>query len=130
MGSIECILDEVNNLSDLDLKILVNKIMDRLKLEKVFAYPAKVIPRMECPVCHTNAHVVRNGHKHGKQAFLCRHVGNHMLQRVTRFLLAHTIASLSGKPSLPTRLWAYPLMTPGMPSNCGILRLVIPVSSL
>lgn len=25
MGSIECILDEVNNLSDSDLKILVNK---------------------------------------------------------------------------------------------------------
>jgi hypothetical protein len=32
MGNIECILDEVNNLSDSDLKILVNKIMDRLKL--------------------------------------------------------------------------------------------------
>lgn len=46
--------------------------MDRLKLERAFASPAKVIPRMECPVCHTNAHVVRNGHKHGKQAFLCR----------------------------------------------------------
>ena len=68
MGNIECILDEVNNLSDSDLKILVNKIMDRLKLEKAFASPAKVISRMECPVCHTNAHVVRNGHKHGKQA--------------------------------------------------------------
>lgn len=50
MGNIECILDEVNNLSDSDLKILVNKIMDRLKLKKAFASPAKVIPRMECPV--------------------------------------------------------------------------------
>ena len=68
MGNIECILDEVNSLSDSDLKILVNKIMDRLKLEKAFASPAKVIPRMECPVCRTNAHVVRSGRKHSKQA--------------------------------------------------------------
>ncbi|MDQ0153435.1 transposase-like protein [Moryella indoligenes] len=75
MGNIECILDEVNNLSDSDLKILVNKIMDRLKLVKAFASLDKVIPQMECPVCHTNAHVVRNGHKHGKQAFLCRACG-------------------------------------------------------
>ena len=62
MGNIECTLAEVNKLYDSNLKILVNKIMDRLKLEKAFASPAKVISRMECPVCHTNAHVVRNGH--------------------------------------------------------------------
>ena len=72
MGKIECILDEVNNLSDSDLKILVNKIMDQLKLKKVFTFPAKAIPRMECPVYQTNAHVVRSSHKHCKQAFLCR----------------------------------------------------------
>ena len=57
MGNIECILDEVNSLSNSDLKILVNKIMDRLKLEKAFASPAKVIPRMECPVCRTNVNI-------------------------------------------------------------------------
>ena len=68
MGNIECILATVNNLSDSDLKILANLIMDRLNPEKAFASPVKIVPRMECPVCHTSAHVVRNGHKHGKQA--------------------------------------------------------------
>lgn len=72
MSDIECILAAVNPLSDSDLKILVNKIMDRLPFEKAFASSVKIVPRMECPVCHTSAHVVRNGHKHGKQAFLCR----------------------------------------------------------
>ena len=75
MGNIECILAAVNNLSDSDLKILVNKIMDRLNPEKAFASSVKIVPRMECPVCHTSSHVVRNGHKHGKQAFLCRACG-------------------------------------------------------
>ena len=75
MGNIECILATVNNLSDSDLKILANLIMDRLNPEKAFASPVKIVPRMECPVCHTSAHVVRNGHKHGKQAFLCRACG-------------------------------------------------------
>ncbi|MDD5849600.1 MAG: hypothetical protein PUE64_09785, partial [Firmicutes bacterium] len=72
MGNIECILAAVNNLSDSDLKIPVNKIMDRLNHEKAFASSVKIVPRMECPVCHTSSHVVRNGHKHGKQTFLCR----------------------------------------------------------
>ena len=69
MGNIECILAAVNNLSDSDLKILANLIMDRLNPEKAFASSVKIVPRMECPVCHTSAHAVRNGHKHGKQAF-------------------------------------------------------------
>ena len=94
MGNIECILATVNNLSDSDLKILANLIMDRLNPEKAFASPVKIVPRMECPVCHTSAHVVRNGHKHGKQAFLCR--------EVTLFCLAHITAVMSGKPSLLT----------------------------
>ena len=59
MGNIECILATVNNLSDSDLKILANLIMDRLNPEKAFASPVKIVPRMECPVCHTSAHVVR-----------------------------------------------------------------------
>ncbi|MCH4032938.1 MAG: IS1595 family transposase [Lachnospiraceae bacterium] len=75
MGNIERILAAGNNLSDSDLKILVNKIMDRLNHEKAFASSVKIVPRMECPVCHTSSHVVRNGHKHGKQAFLCRACG-------------------------------------------------------
>ena len=58
MGNIECILATVNNLSDSDLKILANLIMDRLNPEKAFASPVKIVPRMECPVCHTSAHVV------------------------------------------------------------------------
>ena len=74
-GNIECILAAVNNLSDSDLKILANLIMDRLNPEKAFASSVKIVPRMECPVCHTSAHAVRNGHKHGKQAFLCRACG-------------------------------------------------------
>jgi transposase-like protein len=49
--------------------------MDRLNHEKAFASSVKIVPRMECPVCHTSSHVVRNGHKHGKQAFLCRACG-------------------------------------------------------
>ena len=75
MGNIECVLATVNNLSDSDLKILANLITDRLNPEKAIASPVKIVPRMECPVCHTSAHVVRNGHKHGKQAFLCRACG-------------------------------------------------------
>ena len=75
MGNIECILATVNNLSDSDLKILANLITDRLNPEKAIASPVKIVPRMECPVCHTSAHVVRNGHKHGKQAFLFRACG-------------------------------------------------------
>ena len=130
MGNIECILATVNNLSDSDLKILANLIMDRLNPEKAFASPMKIVPRMECPVCHRSAHVVRNGHKHGKQAFLCGHVESHLLQQVTLFCLAHITAVMSGKPSLLTRLWAYPLMTPGTDSNCSISRSVIPVFSL
>ena len=58
MGNIECVLATVNNLSDSDLKILANLIMDRLNPEKAFASPVKIVPRMECPVCHTSAHVV------------------------------------------------------------------------
>ena len=58
MGNIECILATVNNLSDSDLKILANLIMDRLNPEKAFASPVKIVPRMECPVCHTSAHVI------------------------------------------------------------------------
>ena len=57
-GNIECILAAVNNLSDSDLKILVNKIMDRQNPEKAFASSVKIVSRMECPVCHTSAHVV------------------------------------------------------------------------
>ena len=75
MGNIECILAAGNNLSDSDLKILTNKIIDRLNLEKTVASPVKIVSRIECPVCHTSTHVVRNGHKHGKQAFLCRACG-------------------------------------------------------
>ena len=67
MGNIECILATVNNLSDSDLKILANLIMDRLNPEKAFASPVKIVPRMECPVCHTSAHVVR-----GRQAAVLR----------------------------------------------------------
>ena len=55
MGNIECILATVNNISDSDLKILANLIMDRLNPEKAFASPVKIVPRMECPVCHTSA---------------------------------------------------------------------------
>lgn len=64
MGNIECILAEVNKLSDSNLKILVNKIMVRLKLKKTLASPCKVILRIECPVFHTNTHVVRHSHYH------------------------------------------------------------------
>jgi hypothetical protein len=63
-GNIECILAEVNKLSDSNLKIFVNEIMDRLKQKKTLASPGKVILRIECPVCHTNTHVVRNSHYH------------------------------------------------------------------
>ena len=86
MGNIECILAAVNNLSDSDLKILANLIMDRLNPEKAFASPVKIVPRMECPVCHTSAHVVRNGHKHGKQAFLCRACGKSFVTKSNTLL--------------------------------------------
>ena len=104
MGNIECILDEVNNLSDSDLKIIVNKIMDRLKLEKAFASPAKFIPRMECPVCHTNAHVVRNGHKHGKQAFLCRACGKSYVTTSNTLLACSHYSSVVWKTVLADTL--------------------------
>ena len=57
-GNIECILAAVNNLSDSDLKILVNLITDRQNPERAFASSVKIVPRMECPVFHTSAHVV------------------------------------------------------------------------
>ena len=108
MGNIECILATVNNLSDSDLKILANLIMDRLNPEKAFASPVKIVPRMECPVCHTSAHVVRNGHKHGKQAFLRRACGksfitesntllsgSHYSSEVWKTVLADTLMGVS-----------------------------------
>lgn len=49
--------------------------MDRLNPEKAFTSSMKIVPRMECPVCHTSSHAVRNGHKHGEQAFLYRACG-------------------------------------------------------
>lgn len=104
MGSIECILDEVNNLFDSDLKILVNKIMDRLKLKKVFTSPAKVIPRMECPACHTNAYVVRTGHKHGKQAFLCRACGKSYVTMSNTLLACSHYSSVVWKTVLADTL--------------------------
>ena len=79
MGNIECILAAGNNLSDSDLKILTNKIIDRLNLEKTVASPVKIVSRIECPVCHTSTHVVRNSHKHGNQAFLCRACGKSLV---------------------------------------------------
>ena len=104
MGNIEGILAEVNSLSDSDLKIPVNKIMDRLKLEKAFASPAKIIPRMECPVCHTNAHVVRNGHKHGKQAFLCRACGKSYVTTSNTLLACSHYSSVVWKTVLADTL--------------------------
>ena len=108
MGNIECILAAGNNLSDSDLKILVNKIMDRLNHEKSFASSVKIVPRMECPVCHTSSHVVRNGHKHGKQTFLYRACeksfvtasstslsGSHYSSDVWKAVLADTLMGVS-----------------------------------
>ena len=108
MGNIECILAAVNNLSDSDLKILVNKIMDRLNHEKAFASSVKIVPRMECPVCHTSSHVVRNGHKHGKQTFLYQACekpfvtasstplfGSHYSSGVWKTVLADTLMGVS-----------------------------------
>lgn len=97
MNNIESILAAVNSLSDSDLKILVNRIMDRLHPENALASAVKIAPRLKCPVCHTNGYVVKNGHKHGKQAFLCAHVVNHLLQRVTHFYLARTTAAKFGE---------------------------------
>ena len=129
MGNIECILAAGNNLSDSDLKILVNKIMDRLNHEKSFASSVKIVPRMECPVCHTSSHVVRNGHKHGKQTFLCRACGKSFITR-SNTLLFNMTAVRSGGPSLLTRLWAYPLMTQEMDLIFSISGTAIPASSL
>jgi transposase-like protein len=108
MGNIECILAAGNNLSDSDLKIPVNKIMDRLNHEKSFASSVKIVPRMECPVCHTSSHVVRNGHKHGKQTFLYRACeksfvtasstslsGSHYSSDVWKTVLADTLMGVS-----------------------------------
>ena len=75
MSNIESLLNEARSLSKSDLKILVNRIMDWLNPENQQISSAKIVPRMECPVCHSNAAVVKNGHKHGKQAFLCRKCG-------------------------------------------------------
>ena len=108
MGNIECILATGNNLSDSDLKILVNKIMDRLNPEKAFASSVKIVTRMECPVCHTSSHVVRNGHKHGKQTFLYQACekpfvtisntllsGSHYSSDVWKTVLADTLMGVS-----------------------------------
>ena len=108
MGNIECILAAVNNLSDSDFEILVNKIMDRQNPEKAFASSVKIVPRMECPLCHTSAHVIRNGHKHGKRAFLFRVCGksfvtisntllsgSHDCSEVWKTVLADTLMGVS-----------------------------------
>ena len=108
MNNIESILAAVNSLSDSDLKILVNRIMDRLHPENALASAVKIAPRLKCPVCHTNGYVVKNGHKHGKQAFLCRACGksfvttsntllsgSHYSSEVWRMVLTDTLMGVS-----------------------------------
>ena len=101
-GNIECILAAVNNLSDSDLKILVNKIMDRQNPEKAFASSVKIVPRMECPLCHTSAHVVGMFTSMASGHFCAGHAERRSLQQVTHCCLAHMTAVRSGRPSLLT----------------------------
>jgi transposase-like protein len=76
MSCIERILTEARDLSRDDLILLVNKLMEGFSHESATSSPKKMIaPRLDCPICHSNAHVVRNGHKHGKQAYICRQCG-------------------------------------------------------
>ena len=130
MGNIERILAAGNNLSDSDLKILVNKIMDRLNHEKSFASSVKIVPRMECPVCHTSSHVLGKVTSMASRHFCAGHAESRLLQQVTHFCLAHITAVMSGRPSLLTRLWAYPLMTQEMDLIFSISGSAIPASSL
>ena len=59
--------------------------------------PKKMIaPRLDCPICHSNAHVVRNGHKHGKQAYICRQCGTSVCYNEQHFAQAHTLVLRSG----------------------------------
>lgn len=129
MGSIDNILAEVRSLTDRDLQILMNRIMELLNPENAQNSPTKIVPRMECPVCHTNVSVVKNGHKQGRH-FCAGHAESRLLQQVTHFCLAYITAVMSGRPSLLTRLWAYPMMTQEMDLIFSISGSAIPASSL
>ena len=67
MSCIESILTEARGLSRDDLILLVNKLIGSFFHETAASSPKKMTaPHFDCPNCHSNAHVVRNGHKHGK----------------------------------------------------------------
>lgn len=78
MANIDTLIKELQKLSRNDLLIIVNTIMEKLNISDQAQNQPHVkmsAPILSCPNCGTADHVVRNGHKHHKQAFLCRTCG-------------------------------------------------------
>jgi hypothetical protein len=105
MGNIECILAEVNNLSDSDLKILVNKIMDRSEAGEGVRISGEDRSHgwnvRSAILMHMLLETVTNM---VSRHFCAGHAENHMLQRVTRFCAGSRLAAVVWKTVLADTL--------------------------
>ncbi|MCH4036031.1 MAG: hypothetical protein LKE85_19095 [Lachnospiraceae bacterium] len=73
MSCIERILTEARDLSRDDLILLVNKLMEGFSHESATSSPKKMIaPRLDCPICHSNAHVVSGSFDLGQSKTLAK----------------------------------------------------------
>jgi transposase-like protein len=78
MAMTDFLIEELQKLSRDDLMIVINTIMDKLNIsapEPKHSHTKMSAPVLDCPDCGPAGHVVRNGHKHHKQAYICRSCG-------------------------------------------------------
>lgn len=73
MRNLNEIITELKSLPEADLKIVFNEVLEGFgETSSSKKAPRMAAPLVPCPNCNSTDYVVRNGHKHGKQAFWCK----------------------------------------------------------